>query len=284
MLSTYYGHWEYWELYQKITFDPELRLIYVNEGVTSLDIRTEVYSAWKDWFKLADNSGAAPPALRTIGGDDTTGNERAGDIYFLINNWRIVYDPRLVQVTGVLFSDDYDTPWLAQNGETRGTSGDEYNPVYPAVVASLVTTIKVQDGFPQAAEIADAVWDELAADHVISESMGEYQQTGGTPVVDNGAIADAVRTELTPELANMDAAVSSRATQASVDAIQVDITNLGTFIDELLKYQKNKSVIDPVAFTLTIYDDDGITPIRVFDLKDQNGIASVESIFQRIPQ
>lgn len=36
-------------------------------------------------------------------------------------------------------------------------------------------------------------------------------------------IAEEVRVELTPELANMDTTVSSRATQSSVDAMQIDI-------------------------------------------------------------
>jgi len=36
-------------------------------------------------------------------------------------------------------------------------------------------------------------------------------------------IAEEVRIELTPELANMDTTVSSRATQASIDAMQIDI-------------------------------------------------------------
>jgi hypothetical protein len=167
MISLYYGQWDYWQLYQKVTFDTERLLIFVNPDVTTLDIRTEVYSAYKNWYKTGDNSKLAPVAIRTIGGDDTTGDERAGDIYFLINNWRIVYDPRKVQVTGVLFSDDYDTPWL---------NSDDLVPVYPATVASLVTTIKVKEGFPLADEIADAVWDRDAGTSVVANSHGEISR------------------------------------------------------------------------------------------------------------
>jgi hypothetical protein len=482
MISTYYGAWDYWELYQKVTFDPELRLIYVNPDVAVLDIRTEVYSAWKNWYKLADNSGLAPPALRSIGGDDTVGAEKAGDIYFLINNWRVVYDPRKVQVTGVLFSDDYDTPWLNDPG-TDFMSGDDLDPVYPAKVASLVNAIKVQDGFPSATEVAAAVWDKPAIESVVPGSHGSIsrraafgehvhlntndgtagttypQGTHGAPVnnfadaiaicaaeginsivlaedgvigatdnvsgltiigshgvksqitvtagatteltqffncqltgVLNGRVVvrDSVIDDITgfegilhqtviqgsvafaagnnksfilncysgvpgtgaPEfdldlltqglafraytggikLTNvvnnnnitvdfisgqliMNGTVTTGtvvvrgiyhlsdtspitpiqntnldtiefkvdAVQTDVDAIQVDITNIGTVIDELIKYQKNRTVIDPVAFTMTIFDNDGITPLHVFDLKDQNGVASVESIFERIP-
>lgn len=55
-------------------------------------------------------------------------------------------------------------------------------------------------------------------------------------------------------------------------------------VDELLKYQGNKMLIDPLQFTMTVYDDDGTTPIKVFDLKDENGVSSITSILQRLPR
>ena len=72
--------------------------------------------------------------------------------------------------------------------------------------------------------------------------------------------------------------------QTDIDAIQIDISNLGAFVDDLIKYQRNRSLIDPVNFTLTIFDDDGVTPLTVFDLKDENGVASCTSVFERIPR
>ena len=71
--------------------------------------------------------------------------------------------------------------------------------------------------------------------------------------------------------------------QVDMDAITITISNMGTLVDDLIKYQRNKSIIDPTLFTLTIYDDDGVTPLTVFDLKDSAGVASVLSVFQRIP-
>ena len=72
--------------------------------------------------------------------------------------------------------------------------------------------------------------------------------------------------------------------QTDIDAIQIDISNIGAFVDDLIKYQRNRSLIDPVNFTLTIFDDDGVTPLTVFDLKDENGVASCTSVFERIPR
>ena len=71
--------------------------------------------------------------------------------------------------------------------------------------------------------------------------------------------------------------------QTDVDVIEVTVSNMSLVIDDLIKYQRNKSIIDPIAFTLTIYEDDQTTPLTVFDLKDSAGVASITSIFQRIP-
>ena len=72
--------------------------------------------------------------------------------------------------------------------------------------------------------------------------------------------------------------------QITSDAIQVTVGNMSLVIDDLIKYQRNKSIIDPANFTLTIYEDDGTTPLTTFDLQDDSGVASVLSIFRRIPQ
>jgi len=103
----------------------------------------------------------------------------------------------------------------------------------------------------------------------------------------------------------LDASVSSRATQTSVDTVSTNVdtanTNIQTvstavdsiaitadsaliLIEEILKYESNRTRIDKTAKTLTIYDDDDITPIRVFDLKDDTGAASIEAVFERLPR
>ena len=68
------------------------------------------------------------------------------------------------------------------------------------------------------------------------------------------------------------------------DTIMTQNDNILAMIIDMFKYEKNRTKIDPVAFTMTIYDDDLTTPIRVFDLKDSNGVASVTEIYERIPQ
>jgi hypothetical protein len=174
---------DYWELGHKVTFDYFNRLIHVAPSVTTLNVKIDLYSDMKEWFKLDNrkNRNFKPP-IRVIGGDDTTAGQTAGDIYFMQNGWRVVYDPTKVQVDGVLFSDDFDSPWLYTEAWNLS---ETLQPVFPALVASLVTGVDI-----------------------------EAVSAPSAPTV-----AAAVRTELTPELDNMDTTVSSRATQASVDAL-----------------------------------------------------------------
>jgi len=47
------------------------------------------------------------------------------------------------------------------------------------------------------------------------------------------------------------------------------------------KIEGNRWRIDTSAKTLTIYDDDGVTPIKVFNLKDETGTASTDRVYER---
>jgi len=239
---------DYWLLGHKSDFDGPNKLIYVSPYITSLNIKTDLYSDWKEWKSLRDNAKFLP-AMRGIGGDPTTGTEFAGDIYFTINGWKVVVDLSQVQITGVLFSDDFVSAWVNNN----------LNFVYPALAASLVNTIQPS-----------------------LEGLGIPTSTEN---------ASAVRTELNTELTRIDTTISSRASQASVDTIEtkvdtviVTLGNMSGVLDDLIKYQGNKTLIDPNAFTLTIYEDDGITPLKVFDLQNADGIASITDIYRRIPR
>jgi hypothetical protein len=50
------------------------------------------------------------------------------------------------------------------------------------------------------------------------------------------------------------------------------------------KHLTNRDKIDKTAKTLVRYDDDGVTPLATFDLKNSNGDASSDSIFEKVPQ
>lgn len=162
------GFADEWELFNKVTFDGDQKLIIVNPGVSNLSIKSDVYSAWKRWLSTYDYS-KYDPAIRTIGGDPLGDNVYAGDIYFLINDWRLVVDLTQVRVTGALYSDDYETAFWAYN-----QTHTEIIPQYPATVAQLVQTVEIQ--VPVVTGNVKDVWDELTADHMLPASFGKAVQ------------------------------------------------------------------------------------------------------------
>lgn len=98
-------------------------------------------------------------------------------------------------------------------------------------------------------QIVDGVWDASATAHMISGSTGETLAT----------------------------------IKADTTAIAVSIPAMNAILQRLLKYDDNRTRIDKVAKTLTVYDDDGVTPIQVFNLKDSLGAPSVAEVAERVP-
>ena len=99
-ISMFYGWWEYWNLRHKVTFDGINKLIIINDGVTSLDVQEDVYSAWKQWAITETNLKYLNP-ISTVGGEPTIEGQRLDVTYFLINGWKIkpysgTYDLTLV--------------------------------------------------------------------------------------------------------------------------------------------------------------------------------------------
>jgi hypothetical protein len=71
---------------------------------------------------------------------------------------------------------------------------------------------------------------------------------------------------------------------ADTTQIRIDAASCNSLLTTLLKYERNRTRIDKTAFTLTIFDDDGVTPLKVFDLKDSAGNPSIIEVCERIPQ
>lgn len=165
-----YAFWENWELYHKCIFDGVNKTIYVTLDVTDLHIKEDVYSDWKEWVAMEDNA-KYEPAIRTIGGDSVGGGKYAGDIYFLINGWKLQIDLSQTKVVGVLVSDDYPTAYYTFAGAAQ----------YPAEVSQLVQTVSVPVVVEvpvgvSPAEIAAAVWSAPMANHNITGTFGNFIQ------------------------------------------------------------------------------------------------------------
>lgn len=152
--------YDYWLLNHKVTFDGVKKQITVNFGVFELDARIDLYSDWKEWAQLRDNT-KFPLAFRSIGGDpidaiDAINGVYAGDIYFLMNGWQIVA-PHNVKVAGVIYHDDGIDPFIILAG------GGIQSTVSNLVQTVVVTETIVAPG-PTAIDIANAVRTELSSE------------------------------------------------------------------------------------------------------------------------
>jgi len=73
------------------------------------------------------------------------------------------------------------------------------------------------------------------------------------------------------------------AIDANVDQLRLDVVSMMSLVTLLVKYESNRTMIDKVAKTLTVYDNDGVTPLQVFNLFDGTGAPSVAEVCERVP-
>lgn len=102
-------------------------------------------------------------------------------------------------------------------------------------------------------DIAAAVWDQTTSTHVAAGTFGLLEQQTAANVV---AVANNLYVNANSVL---------------------DIVNL------LAQYEMNRTKIDPVACTLTVYEADCVTPLRVFKLLDTTGAPSISEVAERKP-
>jgi len=110
-----------------------------------------------------------------------------------------------------------------------------------------------------------------------------YQASGNESFKED--IADAVLDEtVTDHLSAGSLGFVIAATQADTTALRIDVDSAIILVQTLLKYESNRTKIDKLAKTLTVFDDDGLTPLQVFDLLDGTGSPSVDEVAERVPQ
>lgn len=71
--------------------------------------------------------------------------------------------------------------------------------------------------------------------------------------------------------------------KADTATIMINEATMVVLLNTLLKYQRNRTKINPNHATMVIFDDDGITPLTTFDLRDFNGMPSVQEVCERMP-
>lgn len=166
-LNLWISHGEEWLALEKVSFNGVTKKIVVNSGVVALGIRQDVYSAWVRWVEREENQQYLP-AMRFTGLDPIPGGF-TGDTYFLINGWKLEYDANAVAISGVLYSDDYATPYWSASGK----------PIFPATVSALVNTAVTKENvvtgdlssLPSQSDIAAAVWGKVLEANLSAEEL-----------------------------------------------------------------------------------------------------------------
>ena len=223
-----YADWAYWELYHKVTFDGLTKQIIINAEVTSIDIKTDIYSSWKEWVAVRDNSKFLQ-AVRTIGGDSVGGGLYAGDIYFLMNGWQIVVN-QAVAATGILYHDDGLAPFIITPGggitstvsnlayaySTTGGSG-----ATPAEVWAYSNRTLTSSSAPTVQQIRT----EIDTNSTQLQSIKAKTDTIA-PAPTAAAVASQVRTELTPELTHLMTLQNNTGLTATQTTMLLEMYNL----------------------------------------------------------
>lgn len=99
----------------KVVFSGSTKEILVNNDVTEIDVKTDLYSEWKRWA-IEDNNLGYLQAFRTFGGDPTITGQFAPAYFFLTNGWRVIVDSGIeVSVGTNLYTDELDSPFIVSN-------------------------------------------------------------------------------------------------------------------------------------------------------------------------
>lgn len=168
----------------KVTFDGTNKLIIVSSSVTSLNVKTDLYSDWKEWMTTDDNA-KYEIAFSSVGGDPIiSGSYYLGSTFFLENDWKIRPQEanHTLTVDGNLYTRDQSSPFV----QTIGS----YNVLISMVRSNLVDQVIV-GGSTGGASAAD-VWAFPTTNLTSSLSVGELIDKTNKTVNDNQALIIAV--------------------------------------------------------------------------------------------
>lgn len=162
-----YGNWQFWSVYdtanelygtQNVTFDGPNKIIIVNEGITEIDFREDVYSNWKEWLHdpTQDNEKYLP-AISVVGGDPLPGDRVLGTTYFLENGWRMRTweGDHSLTVTGNVFTREGDPLFVPTLNPWTITINLNTSSLVETILPDIAIDATTIEG------IADAVWAEV---------------------------------------------------------------------------------------------------------------------------
>lgn len=151
----------------KVTFDGLSKLIIINNGITQINVKEDLYSAWKEWV-IQDNNSKWLQAFSAIGGEPTTGGKYLGTTYFLINGWKIRTwegNHRLM-VNGNIYSDDGSEIFISTLGA--------YNTQINITTSNIVDAVSTSGGASYTPEqLAQVIWAMATSSINVDGSIGK---------------------------------------------------------------------------------------------------------------
>ena len=150
-----------------MTYDASNKLFILNTGVVDFDVVVDLYSdAKEDW--LTDtllNKFRFP--LVAIGGQGIGGGKVISPYIMLKYGWKIRPHEadHTLTIAGNLITEDESTPFVNVLGD--------YQVIIKSIISSNSLTTGVAISSSDLANIADKVWDEAIAGHLIAGSTGK---------------------------------------------------------------------------------------------------------------
>ncbi len=151
-----------------IVFDANAKRIILDQPTVTA---VEIYSRWVDWAASGDNLKYGM-VVRQVGGDELGGGISIPPYFFLQGDWRVrpMEASHYLDVVGNLFVEGGGSPIVSTLGNFN-------------VLGTRIVPVQAQGystsgaGSLTSAEIAQGVWNALAAQHAIDGTMGKQLQS-----------------------------------------------------------------------------------------------------------
>lgn len=111
-----------------VIFNGTTRQIEITDSsIFSLDAEQDLYSEWKRWSQLSDNSkyAVAFSVSSVFGGNPTVEGQAAPKYFFLTNFWQVLIDNGNVVSVGLnLYTENFTTPYVVGSGGVSDRNSD----------------------------------------------------------------------------------------------------------------------------------------------------------------
>lgn len=172
-------------------FDGVEKIISLTPGTTSFDVQ-DMYSRWKDWIQLSDNSKFVPAFGNSVGGESLGGGQFVGGYFFLQNGWLIKPQAadHTLTVNGNLFPVPDSAPLFKKT--------DDDNQVNIVLRVSSLTQGITVDG-----SASNDVWNTAEKDYVLNSLatlLNNPTTTSATRIIVKELVGQLVKEDVKGEL------------------------------------------------------------------------------------